>query len=194
MADIVRPVVAVLAAGSSKRFGKEDKLACDFRGEMLGVHSIRAIPRQLFSHAWVIAADARHPCTADWNNAGFEVQINERSANGMGTSVALAAQLAIRAQAGALLITLADMPLVPASHFGALFEAGLERGFRQAVSSCDGKTPQPPAMFGPDQFETLARINGDQGAKGLLEEGYSIDCPQHWLADVDTPAALAALQ
>ncbi|MFL0355828.1 nucleotidyltransferase family protein [Erythrobacter sp. GH1-10] len=190
MARSARLAVAVLAAGSSRRFGVEDKLAAQFRGKMLGLHATDAIPCDLFRHRWVIVATEDHPCAKGWRAAGFEIEPNSRAEEGMGTSVALAASLAIGAGADALLIALADMPLVPQSHFTALANRSTPGGV--AVSS-DGSARMPPAIFGAKHLPHLARLGGDIGARAILSEGEAIECPPEWLVDIDTPEALAAL-
>lgn len=186
--------VAVLAAGASRRFGDADKLRVPFRGSMLGLHAVRAIPRELFGEAWVIAANGDHPCRQGWESAGFILRENPFAAEGMGTSVALAAQLAQEAQSDGLLIALADMPLVPREHFAALAQAAKERRPDMILVSCKGTVRMPPAVFGTAHFESLVRLGGDAGARDLLAQGEIVTCPPQFLTDIDTPEALAALQ
>ena len=120
MADAPRLAVAVLAAGQSSRFGPADKLTACLRGQRLGELACRTLADMPFAQRWVIAARADHPCASSWQASGFTVAVNPQAASGMGTSVALAATLALDAQVGGLLIALADMPLVPAGHYHAL--------------------------------------------------------------------------
>ena len=194
MAESKRLAVAVLAAGASRRFGTKDKLAAEFRGRMLGLHATHAIPRETFEHAWVIASDVDHPCADGWRSAGFELQANPRAAEGMGTSVALAAKLAKEAETDGLLIALADMPLVPARHFAALVQYALAKGPGHLAVSSKSGVRTPPAIFGSDRFDRLERLGGDAGARHILAEGKTISCPPEWLIDIDTPEALAANQ
>lgn len=179
-----RLAVAVLAAGRSKRFGEADKLTVDLEGTMLGLHATAAIPKALSDHRWVISSKPDHPCVPGWSDAGFDVHDNTRAAEGMGTSVALAARLAIEAKAERLLIALADMPFVPSEHFRDLIEA--ESATSLTVSQL-GKVHMPPAVFGSDYFDNLASLEGDKGAREILSEGTVIDCPPDWLRDIDTP-------
>jgi CTP:molybdopterin cytidylyltransferase MocA len=157
---------------------------------MLGSHVPRAIPRVRFDTAWIISACRRHPCEDGWRDAGYDIAINPDAAQGMGTSVALAARLATEAGLDAVMIALADMPLVPAAHFTALIEAIC--GTNEVVVSSDGETRLPPAIFGSDHFAMLAGLAGDTGARAILGEGKAIRCPSQSLVDIDTPEALAA--
>ncbi len=175
--------VALLAAGSSQRFGDADKLAQLFRGMRLGEHAAAAIPVARFELAWAITQSDK----LEWRTDGFKLVLNPHAYQGMGTSVALAAQLAIEAGLDALLIALADMPLVPRAHFEALVNAATSPQ-DIAVSSNGARTP--PAIFGRDHFQELAALNGDKGARDILTQGRIIACPPEWLIDIDTPQAL----
>ena len=187
-------MVAVLAAGQSRRFGTGDKLCAIFRDKPLGLHVSDALSRMKAEYRLVIAAEENHNCARGWQAAGFSVVRNPNADEGMGTSVAVAARLARRTGTDILLITLADMPLVPVSHYVALIESARERGSAAVVASTDDALRMPPAAFGSDHFDALAELGGDQGARDLLQQGQTIDCPPEWLADIDTPEALAALR
>ena len=183
-----RIAIAVLAAGSSRRFGARDKLAQPFRGALLGEHVVRAAPREAFSNAWVITSQPQHRCEPAWREAGFDMAINPEASRGMSTSVALAGQRAQQAGCDAVLIALADMPLVPACHFENLL-AQFGKGVPIAVS-CAGAARLPPAIFGAPFFDALQQSQGDQGARGLISQGEIVPCPADWLIDIDTPDAL----
>ncbi len=179
--------IALLAAGSSRRFGDEDKLATDLDGRMLGLHASDALVELPSAHRWVIVSSADHLCANGWREAGFDLAVNPEAAKGMGTSVALAAQLAQDAGAGTLLIALADMPFVTAKHFQAL----AARVSKDALlASHNGEAPTPPALFGSDHLTALSQLDGDRGAGHLLREAEIVPCPPAQLADIDVPADL----
>ncbi|UIP07648.1 nucleotidyltransferase family protein [Erythrobacter sp. SDW2] len=188
MASLQPVAVAVLAAGQSRRFGADDKLAAQFRGTMLGLHACRTLSLLPFAQRWVIASDARHPCGKGWREAGFTVVPNPHAGTGMGSSVALAAKLAQDAGVTALLIALADMPLVPASHFADLLEHARPDAL---VTSHNGTSPTPPALFGSAHFPQLKEATGDTGARALVSGAEALTCESEWLVDIDDPSALA---
>lgn len=178
--------VALLAAGASRRFGDEDKLCANFQGRRLGEYAADAIPMELIERAWVITSAPNHPCEPYWRSRRFEPLLNPRASEGMGTSVALAAAVAKEAKLDGLIIALADMPLVPASHFRALIE---EWDASEPITvSAKGDIPMPPALFGSSRFKDLAQSTGDQGARVLIQQGLIVPCPAEWLKDVDTTA------
>lgn len=109
----------------------------------------------------------------------------------MGTSVALAARLAREAGCDGLLVALADMPLVPSRHFAALVQRLGELGRAGIVTSQCRGARLPPAGFGAGHLPALEALTGDAGARALLARGEVIRCPPEWLADIDTPEALA---
>lgn len=188
-----RLTVAVLAAGQSQRFGRADKLAADLCGRPLGTYVATTLAALPFADRWVIAARADPACLADWQAAGFAVVVNDRAADGMGTSLACAARLAIESGADALLVALADMPLVPVSHFAALLARAAEPGARAIVASSGNGQRSPPAIFARQHLPELALAAGDTGARHLLAQAAVIDCAPELLIDIDDPATLAAL-
>lgn len=184
-----RVFMAVLAAGDSRRFGEEDKLTAPFRGKRLGEHVCANAPVEILAPACacVIASRLAHPCEPQWRAAGFEVVLNRNSQAGMGSSVALAATLAAKAECDALLIALADMPMVPTEHFAALIAAS--SGCGEVICSSNGEARMPPAIFGREHFHLL-HASGDEGARRSLGTARALDCPPGWLIDIDTVEAL----
>lgn len=184
--------VAILAAGSSRRFGEKDKLAARFRGEMLGVHVCKTLSALTFANRWVITASQGHSCQNAWEEAGFTITENPDAHRGMGTSVAMAAALAIRSNTERLLICLADMPLVTEQHFRALIvgsEAADADGIT-ATSAGLSDSAMPPAIFGHALFPELARANGDTGARAMLRRAARVPAPPATVIDIDTPETL----
>jgi molybdenum cofactor cytidylyltransferase len=180
--------VAVLAAGSSSRFGAEDKLAAPFRGKSLGLRATDALAGQDFSHRWVIVRTLDHPCIAGWMSEGFEPVLNTHAATGMGSSLRRAVELADVTRAEGLMVCLADMPLVEAAHVTALAQLWREQG--GIVASRDGDLVSPPAIFARAFFGMLADLDGDRGGRALLEGAACITAPQGSLVDIDDPKAL----
>lgn len=191
MAEGARYAAAVLAAGQSRRFGPADKLAASFRGARLGELACQTLAGLDFAQRWVIAARADHPCAPGWEGSGFTLSVNANAASGMGSSVALAARLALEAQADGLLIALADMPLVPADHFRALIALAAALGPAAIVASSANGLRLPPALFGRDHLPALAALTGDAGARALLHQAEPIICAPELLIDIDDEQALS---
>jgi CTP:molybdopterin cytidylyltransferase MocA len=191
MPEAPRLAVAVLAAGQSRRFGSADKLAALLGDSLLGEHACRTLAGLASAQRWVIAARPDHPCAPGWRVAGFEIAVNPAAESGMGSSVALAARLAQEAGAAALLIALADMPLVSLRHFQALVTRAAGLGPDAMIASAAGDVAMPPALFGSAHFAELARASGDVGARHLLAGAERLAGDPTWLIDVDDAEALA---
>lgn len=176
------PLLAILAAGRASRFGA-DKLAAPLAGLPLALHALAAARATGLPLVWIgqDAAPAYLPPEVD-------VIVNERAAEGLSTSVALAAQVAKARGHGTLLLHLADMPCVPA-------ELLLRLARSPAPAACihpDGR-PGVPALIPARLFPALAALHGDRGAGALLagRADLTLLAPDPAeLLDVDTPAAL----
>lgn len=185
--------IAVLAAGRSERFGSADKLEAKFQNKMLGHHVTQIVAQIPATSFCVISSAAEHPCAPGWRAAGFEVVANPNSAAGIGTSIALAGELALSRKAGALLICLADMPLVPLSHYLSIAKHAVALNENGIVASSNGSITLPPVCFREGHLAELANLQGDAGARHLLSSAITLDCPPELLVDIDDRATLARL-
>lgn len=176
-------LVAVLAAGRATRFGA-DKLSQPCAGRPLGAWALAAALATDRPVAW-IAGDT----PPAFVGGQCKVLRNLHAAEGQATSVATAATAAAEGGYAALLILLADMPLVDA----AMLEALIDRGAPAAYRHADGR-PGVPALLPASVFPALRALSGDRGAGpvlGSLPGLALLDCEPQRLLDVDTPADLA---
>jgi molybdenum cofactor cytidylyltransferase len=182
--------IAVLAAGEARRFGG-GKLDADLHGKPLGRHALDT------AHALdqgPVLLVVRESLPAFAGNADIELIPNPDAAEGLGTSVVLAARHAQENGALALLLLAGDMPLVSAVTLRRLVEA-CTPGVAAAVRHPDGH-PGIPACFPREWFGALQGLTGDRGAGALLRGSDAVrvlDVPNAELADIDRPGDLAAL-
>jgi molybdenum cofactor cytidylyltransferase len=179
-----RPLIVLLAAGRASRFGA-DKLAAECAGTPLASHAVAAVLATGFP-ALCITAPGPRPA---WLPESIPALPNPRAAEGLATSVALAARAAAERGAPALLLHLADMPCVAPDLLLAVAGAA-------PLAACRYPSGQPgvPAQFPAERFADLLTLAGDRGAASLLRDDPAatlVDCPADELIDVDTPAALA---
>lgn len=183
-------MLALLAAGQSRRFGDQDKLSAPLGDKMLGLHAAETGTDMPFTRKLVIGSP-KHDCAERWGELGYEVITNEDAAQGQATSVRLAAAHAIEAGASALCIMLADMPFVTVDHLGRLIAAFEQAdGINNVASACNGQT-MPPAIFAAGALEALMGLKGDAGARMLLAEALLVESGDQLLMDIDTPEDLA---
>ncbi len=150
-------VLILLAAGASSRFPDGNKLEAEFLGKPVGLHVVTALEDIPFKARFVV----RDGCSLDFD--GYRVIHNDTPADGMARSVRLGVECAKTVGASAVLIALADMPRVTATHIYRLLDAA--EGNDAVVASSDGTQPRPPALFGAGQFDFLMTLEGDAGAR-----------------------------
>jgi len=177
------PLVAVLAAGAGRRFGGR-KLDADLAGKSVGQWVLDAVAATGLPPG-VIVVPGQTPQFAV--ASGWEMLTNDRAAEGMGTSLALAAKAAL-AQGRHLLVLLADMPLVTPEHLRALLAAG-----EAATAYPDGHAGVP-ALLGRTLLTQATQLDGNSGAGPLMSLQTGLTCvaaPPDLLLDVDRPDDLA---
>jgi len=188
------PAIAILAAGGGKRFGG-DKLDAPVAGRPLGRHALgSALALDAGRLAIVVGDNAPAFARSAADEGLAELIANPSADEGLASSVALAAQWAGDAGSDALLLLLADMPLVSSETLRRLVEA-VSPGCPAAARHADDKAGIP-ACFPSDYFDALQALQGDRGAAALLRQAERtsiIDVPARELADIDTPADLERL-
>jgi molybdenum cofactor cytidylyltransferase len=182
-----------LAAGSSSRFGSTKQLQ-DFHGGPLAGIAVRLATQNcghrnivVLGHRWREVAEACRPLD------GFFV-VNERHGSGIASSIRSGVS-AVAHVADAVLLLLADQPLVTADHLASLI-----RQWRQApgeiVASRYAGATGPPIVFPSRLFGQLSALEGDSGARAVVSsEGsrvHTIDFEPAAI-DIDRPADLAGL-
>ena len=170
--------LVLLAAGRASRFGG-GKLAANLAGKPLALHAGERLAAMAFTRKVLVCSSTTPPID------GFErIQLDPPGAP---LSRSIATGLAAIAGTNAVLIALADMPLVPADHFERLIDAfdGVRIGTLVA-----GRT-MVPAIFGAELFPALAALEGDRGAAALLRDAPAIALEEALALDIDTPDDLA---
>lgn len=184
---------AVLAAGSSTRFGSPKQLARS-DGQALVAAAMRRAEavcgRRTVLVTGFAAERVRAACAP---LAGFFVH-NENHASGMASSLA-AATRACAAVADGLLVTLADQPRITTEDLERL--AACWRGAPgRPVASHYAGTTGVPAILPASMFSALLELQGDQGARAVLaardDEVLKVECAAAAI-DIDRPEDLAAL-
>ena len=179
--------LVLLAAGRSRRFGAQDKLMAPYLGRPLGLHVVVALEAVPFCERVAVVADTQLDLAA----CGYRVVQNDDPRAGMGRSLRLGVEAACAGKPQAVLIALADMPRVTATHIYRLLDRA--EGPDAIVASSDGVIPRPPVLFGCTHFDRLLRSEGDMGARDLVKHGHHVVTSPAELVDVDTPEDLAKL-
>lgn len=177
----------VLAAGRASRFGSTKQLA-ELHGQALvrraldsAVDACGNNTALVVGHDWQAVVKACEPLR------GYLI-VNDNYTDGLGTSIAQAAR-SIRHTADAVIILLADQPLITADHLRALCTAwsGTDD---EIVATKFAEVIGTPALFPRGCFEDLALLDSDAGGQKLLsDERFRVTTINFGPAaeDVDTP-------
>lgn len=157
----------VLAAGMSTRFGAT-KQAVNYAGIPLvrrAVATASAVcPERVLL---VVGHDPETVVDAAGDFKGRVVR-NSRYREGLGASIAAGVR-SLESDAGAVIVCLADQPLVSAVHLLALIDAW-DGGSDEIVTTAYAGTQGPPVLFGSGCFDALSELQGDTGAKTLFKD------------------------
>jgi molybdenum cofactor cytidylyltransferase len=183
--------VAVLAAGKSERFGKP-KLLEILDGRPVLTYALSVA--QEYSPGNVLLVTGKDADLVESAGAVLADRIvfNPDHESGMGSSIAAAAK-ACAGAADALIVMLADQPMITVAHLRDLADRWQGKTGRIVASSYSG-TVGPPVLFGREFLGELAELRGETGAKEILIAhrpavvGLSFEPAS---IDIDTPADLA---
>ena len=186
-----RPVYAVvLAAGDATRFGGTKQLA-ELSGQPMVAHAMKTAANVCGNRIMLVVGRESGSVAAACNGVPGFVVVNDNHSNGIGTSIACAVNR-LRSVADAILITLADQPLITADHLQALIDSW-QGGGDEIVATGFSDTAGPPALFARDCFADLEQLNGDNGGRNLLSDSRfrltTVDF-EPAAVDIDTPEDL----
>ncbi|MET3574486.1 nucleotidyltransferase family protein [Bhargavaea ullalensis] len=192
----MRTIGIVLAAGGSTRMGR-DKLALPFGNETIGGRTVSAAAESRLDEVLVVTRTGASPA---WFTEREKVRRLpcQHSADGQAESLKCGIREALRLEAGAAMILLADQPLTSAAHLNRLLERGSLAGAPFVATRTKG-VPVPPVLFAAPLFPRLLELDGDRGARDLLsgplrEHGRFLDLEaDDPFFDVDTPGDYDAL-
>ncbi len=183
----------LLAAGRSERFGA-NKLLADFDGRPLVCRALDAM-KALDAEKTVVIASCEE-VAALARTYGFEAAVNDAPQLGLARSIRLGVER--MRDMDAVLLMVADQPLLSAQSLVSLVSA-FEQSGKGIACLRDGTHSGNPAVFARKYFNSLMRLEGDRGAKGILranpDDLIQVDClyPME-LDDADEPAALELLR
>jgi CTP:molybdopterin cytidylyltransferase MocA len=188
----VRDSVAgvLLAAGAGSRFG-QPKALVELDGKTLAERGVNLL-RAGGADPIIVVTGA-----AQVNLAGIHPVYNEQWRTGMGSSLRVALDALVGGlapEAGAVVVALADQPLISPAAVARLI-AAYRDGASVAVAAYDGKPRNPVLLARVHWPEVIATATGDQGARAFLRAHPDlvtlIECGDTGSPDdIDTPADL----
>lgn len=184
----------LLAAGRSSRMGGPNKLLARFHGEPLVRRMAEgALASEVAGVTVVVGHQADRVRTA-LDGLDLSFAANPDYASGLASSLK-AGIAAVPDHAAGALILLADMPQIEAADLDRLIDAFRRGGSRAIVRAThDGKRGNP-VILPRTVFGELAHIEGDTGARHVIEAGLAevidVELGRSASLDVDTPDAMA---
>lgn len=176
----------VLAAGTSRRF-RATKQLVNYCGEPLVCRAMRLAEAVCAEHSVLVTgSEWRRVHDACAPLKGFFVR-NEAFESGMGGSIACGVR-AVTGSADAVLLLLADQPLITASYLQQMIVAWNGSDTTIVCSEFAGVVG-PPVIFPAAYLDELACLGGDKGARVLIdthhEQVIALPC-EAAATDIDT--------
>jgi molybdenum cofactor cytidylyltransferase len=187
----------VLAAGQSRRMGKQNKLLAEIGGIPMVIQTINAIHRSTVSSITVVLGHEAKAVEAVLTGRNLQFVQNPDFAEGLSTSLKRGIS-AMPPDVDAALICLGDMPRISSVEIERLIAAfAPSEGHVICVPTHNGKRGNP-VLLGRRFFAEIQDIGGDVGAKYLIsaypELVHEVEMADDAvLLDIDTPEALAQI-
>ena len=187
----------VLAAGQSRRMGKDNKLLATLGGKSLIRHVADALNASSVEGTFVVTGHEREKVEDELTGHDFQFVHNPLYAAGL-SSTLKAGIAALPADADGVLVCLGDMPLTGSDVLNALITAFIEApGETICVPTFEGKNGNP-VLWPRSCFSEIMELEGDVGARSLIglhaETVVKVPVGSDSIRiDVDTPGELQAL-
>ena len=184
----------ILAAGESSRFGSTKQIS-QFEGQSLVARSVCLAEAVCGDRiVLVVGSDWQRVLAAGPPQRGFFVR-NEDYRSGMASSIVCGIKTLAHV-ADAVLLLMADQPLITVEHLKSLCQES-EKGAEEIIVSQYSGVQGPPAIFPARCFEDLMKLDGDRGARALMDDSrYSVTglAFNPAAVDIDQPEDLENLQ
>lgn len=175
----------ILAAGNSTRL-REPKQLVQLGGERLLERTVRLAREAGLSPIIVVVGARAAEILVQCDLHGVQVVRSERWAEGMSYAVRAGIAAVAETNAASAVVLTSDMPFVTPKHLQGL----TKRHSELRASSYKGRKGVP-AHFPRAYFRELERLEGDSGAREILEHALTVELGEDAL-DIDTPEDLAA--
>ena len=192
-----RIAIIVLAAGQSRRMGKNNKLVADVNGTAMVRHTLENIAGVVPDEPIVVTGHEADMVTAALAGLDLKIVHNPKFAAGLSTSLVTGLG-ALDDEVDGALVCLADMPRVSREDIKKLIAAFDPIENRAiCVPTFRGKRGNP-VLWGREFFDPMSRVSGDVGARHLIgahdDKVVEVEVDSDGvILDVDTPEMLKAI-
>lgn len=184
--------IVLLAAGFSRRMAR-DKLLLPYRGTTLLRHAALQALGVPNSRLLVAIGKNQEQRLAALQGLDFAVVTVDRPEEGLSASLR-AALAAVNPACEAVVLSLADLPLLRTAHYQMLLDAYLVRPGAYRLADTD-RRPGHPVILPASSVSSLSDLTGDTGARALfdLHPPELIVSGPAAVTDIDTPEDYARL-
>lgn len=160
--------ILVLAAGASSRMGKIKQLMPWKNGTLLS-NALDAARDSNASSVTLVTGAYSDQITKRIDGQNIKVLINEEWTTGMGSSIACGMHYLMTSLPAceAVLLMLADQPLIDATYLNELMSAYDKSPYR-IIATKYTSGPGVPAIFDNRHFDDLLRLNEAYGARDII--------------------------
>lgn len=176
--------ILIMAAGTSSRLGQPKQLLELKEHALIWHAATQAL--ELSPHVTVVLGHHNEQCRNVIKDLPLKTVVNANYKEGLGSSIAYG--VSTLDDCNSILIMLCDQPLIPQSHYEALIQTSKENP-ELIIASHYQKKSGVPAVFPQQYIPSLLKLQGDKGAKVLLETNIYQYIPLSTNAsrDIDTP-------
>jgi len=186
----------VLAAGAGRRFGDEPKLLQELDGKPIIRCVVDALHAGGVGSVVVVVAPDHAAIAYALHGTDAHLIVNPEAASGLGTSLATGIA-AMPAYASAALVTLGDIPRLPATVIAALRTRYRQDDVEIVVPEYRSVRGHP-VLFARSVFPELRELAGDRGARTVIDRSPErvavVEIDELPPADVDTVEDLARVR
>ena len=169
----------------SRRFGNEDKLLADLKGQALLAYCLDTAASAPFTDRFIVTFDDERALLG--LARGFNIIHNPDPELGMGAALAGGVRHILQLGHSQACILLGDMPFVTTHYLQNL----MKRSSQYDITySQNNERDMPPAIFKGAALKVLTQLTGDKGAQSLDLSGFKIDhlqLPDEMARDMDEP-------
>lgn len=180
----------ILAAGAATRMGRPKQLL-SYQGRSLILHAVEVALASLCQPIIVVLGAYVEQIKPELMPKAVQVVENSQWQEGMSSSIRAGISMLLKTNSklDAVIISLADQPLVSPQIFNQLIQSYQETQ-KVIIASKYNETTGVPALFSKTLFPELMQLEGDKGAKALIQKyidtGLILLIPEAAI-DIDTP-------
>ena len=185
-----RTAIIILAAGASSRMGQPKQLLA-FKNSILLKH-VAEEAQKSGMRVFIILGANEQKIKKELENVRAEIIFNERWGNGLSTSIKAGLEKALENDSDTenFIFCVCDQPYISADLFKRLMHKKKVSGKKIIACSYAG-TLGTPVLFDIKYFDALMNLQGDEGAKKLLQiyrEDVAFITFEKGKVDIDTKA------